>query len=170
LGQFAVSCGVLLVIRGFLPANTGVLAGADRGSVSGILAFQPEAEFNVIYSFHLQDPAALTPFGADRPGLDTAVMARLLFPGTDAAACGAIGSETADVADRRLDPLLLCVALGRGENCGPHCRGGSVPAPQSRHRDSRRVRCFRSSAPSCVAEVGSCGLRAAANPLGALGL
>jgi endoglucanase len=83
-----------LAIRASLPANTIVLTGADWGSVRGLLSLPPEADPNVIYSFHLYDPAELTALGAYRPGLDAGSMARLPFPATDQAACLA----TADAA------------------------------------------------------------------------
>jgi endoglucanase len=86
----------LLTIRGVLPANTIVLTGADWGSVRGLLALRPEPDRNVIYSFHLYEPAELTALGAYRPGLDTATMARLPFPVSDPAPCEAIALATAD--------------------------------------------------------------------------
>ena len=47
-----------------------MLTGADWGSVAGLLSFPPESDPNVIYSFHLYEPAELTALGAYRPGLD----------------------------------------------------------------------------------------------------
>jgi endoglucanase len=87
---------VLLTIRGVLPTNTIVLTGADWGSVRGLLALRPEPDRNVIYSFHLYEPAELTALGAYRPGLDTAAMTRLPFPVSDPAPCEAIAAATAD--------------------------------------------------------------------------
>ena len=84
----------VVAIRAALPANTIVLTGADWGSVRGLLSLIPEPDPNVIYSFHLYDPAELTALGAYRPGLDAGSMARLPFPATDQAACRA----TADTA------------------------------------------------------------------------
>jgi endoglucanase len=86
----------LLTIRGVLPANTIVLTGADWGSVRGLLALRPEQDRNVIYSFHLYEPAELTALGAYRPGLDTAAMARLPFPVSDPGPCEAIAATTVD--------------------------------------------------------------------------
>src|SRR5262249_54550181 len=88
----------LLTIRNFLPANAIMLTGADWGSVRGLVALQPEADRNVIYSFHLYDPPELTALGAYRSGLDAARMAGLPFPAGNAASCEAIASATADAA------------------------------------------------------------------------
>ena len=76
-------------IRATLLANTIVLSGANWGSIVGLLALPPEPDSNVIYSFHLYEPAELTALGAYRMGLDVAAMARLPFPATDQAACQA---------------------------------------------------------------------------------
>jgi hypothetical protein len=86
----------LLTIRGVLPANTIVLTGADWGSVRGLLALRPEPDRNVIYSFHLYEPAELTALGAYRQGLDSAAMARLPFPAEDQGACAATARTTGD--------------------------------------------------------------------------
>jgi endoglucanase len=83
-------------IRASLPANTIVLTGADWGSVRGLLSLAPESDPNVIYSFHLYDPAELTALGAYRPGLDAGSMARLPFPATDQAACLATAAAARD--------------------------------------------------------------------------
>ena len=84
----------VMAIRASLPANTIVLTGADWGSIRGLLSLPPESDPNVIYSFHLYEPAELTALGAYRPGLDAGSMARLPFPAADQAACRA----TADAA------------------------------------------------------------------------
>lgn len=83
-------------IRAILPDNTIVLTGADWGSVRGLLALRPEADSNVVYSFHLYEPAELTALGAYRAGLDRDAMARLPFPADDAAACARVAATTKD--------------------------------------------------------------------------
>jgi endoglucanase len=83
-------------IRAILPANTIVLTGPDWGSVRGLLSLQPEADANVVYSFHLYEPAELTALGAYRTGLDAAAMARLPFPVTDPADCNRAAEATRD--------------------------------------------------------------------------
>jgi endoglucanase len=88
----------VLAIRGALPANTIVLTGASWGGVGGLLSLQPEPDPNVVYSFHLYEPAELTALGAYRSGLDTDAMARLPFPVTDAAACEATAGASRDPA------------------------------------------------------------------------
>ena len=88
----------LLAIRGILPGNTVVLTGADWGSVRGLLSLAPEADPNVVYSFHTYEPAELTALGAYRPGLDPAAMGRLPFPVADPDACAAVAATTADAA------------------------------------------------------------------------
>ena len=40
----------------------------------------PDPDPNVVYSFHLYEPAELTALAAYRPGLDSAALARLPFP------------------------------------------------------------------------------------------
>jgi len=92
----------LVEIRAVLPANTIVLTGADWGSVSGLLALVPETDPNVVYSFHVYEPAELTALGAYRAGLDSAAMARLPFPATDTAACNAAADTTLDVPTAEL--------------------------------------------------------------------
>jgi hypothetical protein len=88
----------LTTIRAVLPANTIILTGADWGSARGLLALSPEADANVVYSFHFYDPPELTALGAYHPGLDSAAMARLPFPVSDQARCEAIATTTTDPA------------------------------------------------------------------------
>lgn len=91
---------LLLIIRRALPDSTVVLTGADWGSIGGLLALAPEADRNVLYSFHLYDPPELTSLAAWRPGLDRTALARLPFPACDAAACDATTARAADTATR----------------------------------------------------------------------
>jgi hypothetical protein len=56
-------------IRAVLPSNTIVLSGANWGSIDGLLSLLPDSDPNVIYSFHLYEPAELTALGAYRTGL-----------------------------------------------------------------------------------------------------
>jgi endoglucanase len=83
-------------IRATLPTNTIVLTGADWGSIDGLLSLPPEPDPNVIYSFHLYEPAELTALGAYRTGLDTAAMARLPFPVAEDNACKTTAGSTRD--------------------------------------------------------------------------
>jgi endoglucanase len=85
---------VLSKVRGDLPSSTIVLTGADWGSVSGLLALVPETDSNVVYSFHLYEPAELTALGAYRSDLEQAAMARLPFPVEDPALCLTIADST----------------------------------------------------------------------------
>jgi endoglucanase len=87
---------LLAEIRASLPANTVVLTGNDWGSIAGLLAMVPEPDPNVVYSFHLYEPAELTALAAYRPGLDTEALARLPFPAGDEAACQAVANRTSD--------------------------------------------------------------------------
>ena len=86
----------LQVIRAALPDHTVVLSGNDWGSVAGLLALHPESDPNVIYSFHLYDPAELTSLAAYQPGLQRDALARLPFPVGDAASCGRIADRSSD--------------------------------------------------------------------------
>ena len=52
------------------PTNTIVLTGADWGSIAASCRCRRKPIRNVIYSFHLYEPAELTALGAYRPGLD----------------------------------------------------------------------------------------------------
>jgi hypothetical protein len=91
-----------VIIRSALPANTIILTGNDWGSISGLLAMPASQDPNVVYSFHFYDPTELTSLAAWRPGLDTALLARLPFPTTDSPSCNSVVSEgdspTAEVA------------------------------------------------------------------------
>jgi endoglucanase len=86
----------LAEIRASLPANTIVLTGNNWGSIDGLFAMVPEPDPNVVYSFHLYEPAELTALAAYRPGLDTKALARLPFPADDEVACEAAATRTDD--------------------------------------------------------------------------
>ncbi|WP_158928901.1 glycoside hydrolase family 5 protein [Acidisphaera sp. S103] len=101
---------ILTVIRQALPNVTVVLTGQDWGSIGGLLALTPEADPNVLYSFHFYDPAELTSLAAYRPGLDRAALARLPFPVIDRPRCDATADGTADSATR--DLMRYYCALG----------------------------------------------------------
>lgn len=92
---------VLATIRAILPNNTVVLTGADWGSVDGLLSLVPEADPNVLYSFHYYEPAELTALGAYRAGLDQAAMARLPFP-VETAGCAAAAGAARDASTAAL--------------------------------------------------------------------
>jgi hypothetical protein len=92
----ALQHDALAVIRGVLPANPIVLTGADWGSIRGLLALTPDADPNVVYSFHFYDPAEFTALAAYRSGLDREAMARLPFPVADQVACEATTANTED--------------------------------------------------------------------------
>jgi endoglucanase len=100
----------LAEIRAILPASTVILTGAIWGSVSGLLALSPESDPNVVYSFHLYEPAELTALGAYRAGLDAAAMARLPFPVMDSTACQATAETTANAPTAEL--MRFYCALG----------------------------------------------------------
>ena len=89
--------GWLTTIRAALPSYTIVLTGQDWGSIGGLLALKPEADGNVVYSFHFYDPAELTALAAYRPGLDRSALARLPFPG-GGAACSEAAARASDAA------------------------------------------------------------------------
>ena len=93
---FGLQHQALATIRAALPDNTIVLTGADWGSVGGLLPCRRRPIRNVIYSFHLYEPAELTALGAYRPGLDAGSMARLPFPVADQAACQATADSAPD--------------------------------------------------------------------------
>ena len=93
---------VLNDIRKSLPDFTVVLTGQDWGSIGGLLALPPEDDRNVIYSFHLYDPAELTSLAAYRSDVDRLALARLPFPVTDEADCDATADLAADPPSRDL--------------------------------------------------------------------
>lgn len=101
-GWAALQHTILADIRTALPDSTIVLTGHDWGSIAGLLALTPEADGNVVYSFHFYDPAELTALAAYRPNLDRAALSRLPFPATDRAACDAVASGSADPPTRDL--------------------------------------------------------------------
>jgi endoglucanase len=125
-GWAALQHAVLGEIRRALPDVTVVLTGQDWGSVGGLLPLSPEADPNVIYSFHFYDPSELTSLAAYRPGLDRAALARLPFPvsgGCVATAAGAGDAATRDLmryycalgwdAPRVVEPIERAAAWGR---------------------------------------------------------
>jgi hypothetical protein len=93
---------VTLAIRAALPTSTIVLSGPDWGGITGLMSLPPEPDRNVIYSFHLYEPAELTALGAYRPGLDAASMARLPFPVADQAACRSTAGAVRDLPTAEL--------------------------------------------------------------------
>jgi endoglucanase len=101
---------VLSDIRQALPAATVVLTGHDWGSIGGLLALRPEADRNVVYSFHFYDPAELTSLAAYRFGLDRIALARLPFPVDDRSRCEIIANGSADAGTR--DLMRYYCALG----------------------------------------------------------
>jgi hypothetical protein len=95
-GWAALQHSLLEEIRTALPDSAVVLTGQDWGSVGGLLALAPETDRNVLYSFHIYDPAELTSLAAYRPGLDRAALARLPFPADDRSRCTAAADSTHD--------------------------------------------------------------------------
>lgn len=93
---------LLTDIRQALPRATVVLTGQNWGSIDGLLALQPEADPNVIYSFHFYDPAELTSLAAYRPGLDRAALAQLPFPVDNRSRCQLTADRAGDAATRDL--------------------------------------------------------------------
>lgn len=91
---------VLADIRAVLPRSLVVLTGQDWGSIGGLLALRPEADRNVVYSFHFYDPAELTSLAAWRQGIDHTGFARLPFPVADPADCQAIARQQAGATER----------------------------------------------------------------------
>ena len=94
-------------IRAALPDDTIILTGQDWGSIAGLLAVTPDpedpnADANVVYSFHFYDPAELTSLAAYRPGLDRAALARLPFPEDDPTTCQQAARSARDAATRDL--------------------------------------------------------------------
>jgi endoglucanase len=93
---------VLGDIRQALPDATVILTGQDWGSIGGLLALTPEADPNVVYSFHFYDPAELTSLAAYRFGLDRTALAGLPFPVDNRPGCEAIADGSADPGTRDL--------------------------------------------------------------------
>jgi endoglucanase len=93
---------VLGKIRHALPHATVVLTGSDWGSIGGLLMLTPEADRNVVYSFHFYDPAELTALAAYRTDVDHAAMGRLPFPADDRAGCDAVADVSSAPATRDL--------------------------------------------------------------------
>ena len=89
-------------VRRALPNTTIVLSGNLWGGIDGLLAMAPEADADVVYSFHLYDPVELTTLAAWRADADHTLLERLPFPVRDAAACAAIADSfdpvTGDIA------------------------------------------------------------------------
>jgi endoglucanase len=98
----ALQHAVLRDIRAVLPDVTVVLTGQDWGSVGGLLALTPEADPNVLYSFHFYDPAELTSLAAWLPSADRDAFARLPFPVGSPAQCRQQAGASADAPSTRL--------------------------------------------------------------------
>ena len=92
----------LAEIRQSLPGVTVVLTGQDWGSIKGLLATTPEADPNVLYSFHFYDPVELTSLAAYRQGLDRTALARLPFPVDSVADCENTAEAARGAATRDL--------------------------------------------------------------------
>jgi hypothetical protein len=101
-GWAALQHTVLGDIRATLPMETVVLTGQDWASIGGLLNLTPEADPNVVYTFHFYDPAELTALAAYRAGLDRTALARLPFPAADQPACQAVADQAADEPTRGL--------------------------------------------------------------------
>ncbi|HEY0181852.1 MAG TPA: cellulase family glycosylhydrolase [Rhodopila sp.] len=101
-GWMALQHLLLTDIRQALPNVTIVLTGQDWGSAEGLLNLRPEADRNVLYSFHYYDPAELTSLAAYRPGLDRVALSRLPFPVDDRSACEMTAVRSGDVPTREL--------------------------------------------------------------------
>lgn len=97
-GWAALQHQVLQDIRQVLPRNTVVLTGHDWGSIRGLLSLTPEADRNVLYSFHFYDPSELTSLAAYRPELDRRSLARLPFPVGSQSACETAADTSLDTA------------------------------------------------------------------------
>jgi endoglucanase len=97
LGWARLQHDVLGEIRAILPTSTVILTGNDWGGIDGLLASAPDPDPDVVYSFHLYEPAELTALAAYRPGLDSSALARLPFPAGDGAACLDVANRTSDV-------------------------------------------------------------------------
>ena len=85
-------------IRAALPDDTIILTGQDWGSIAGLLALPPNADGNVVYSFHFYDPAELTSLASYRAGLDRDALARLPFPDTGQGSCRSAADSARDPA------------------------------------------------------------------------
>jgi hypothetical protein len=88
---------ILAELRVLLTRNTIILTGNDWSSIGGLLEMTPEADPNVVYSFHFYDPPEFTALAAYDPTLGRAALARLPFP---AAAPGCDAAEIAAPDDR----------------------------------------------------------------------
>ena len=93
-GWEALQRTLLARIRAELPRATVMLTGNDWGSIDGLLGLQPVADQDVIYSFHIYEPAVLTTLGGFASDLDHAALAHLPFPVLGDHACDAALSAT----------------------------------------------------------------------------
>ena len=88
----------LATIRVSLPGHTIVLTGHDWSSIAGLEALTPEPDPNVVYTFHLYEPADLTSLAAWKPGVDRSALARLPFPVRDRVACEHVAATDPETA------------------------------------------------------------------------
>lgn len=82
---------VVAELRAALPEHTFILPGNDWSSIAGLVATGPDADPNVVYTFHFYEPADLTALAPWRNDLDRVRLARLPFPVDEAARCQAVG-------------------------------------------------------------------------------
>ena len=95
-GWQALQHTLLATARSVLPNHTIVLTGHDWSSIGGLDATRPEADPNVVYTFHLYEPADLTSLAAWRQGLDRGALARLPFPVRDPTQCERVAAQVSD--------------------------------------------------------------------------
>jgi len=113
-GWAALQRDVLGEIRAILPDVTVVLSGAAWGGIDGLLALEPVADSNVVYSLHFYEPAALTALAAFEPGLDRAALAGLPFPVADPNAC-AVAARSGKNSRTREIAAYYCAGAWSGE-------------------------------------------------------
>jgi len=113
----ALQTDLLGRIRAAWPEATVVLTGAIWGGIDGLLALQPPADPNVVFSLHFYEPTVLTTLGAFEPTLDHKALAALPFPALSACVIPPTDARTKAVAAyycaQGWNPAMLAARVGQ---------------------------------------------------------
>jgi endoglucanase len=90
-----VQAELAAAIRRGAPSNTIVATGEKWGGIDGLVALEPLADRNVVYSFHYYDPMTFTHQGASWTGPLQAELSGIPYPSSPEAVAAA-ASELAD--------------------------------------------------------------------------
>jgi hypothetical protein len=94
----AIQATWVRTMRAVVPEHTLVLTGNEWGGVEGLLALPPEADPNVVYSFHFYEPFTFTHQGATWADPALALLAKVPYPARGAACEAAVAEAKTEAA------------------------------------------------------------------------